>query len=166
MSSLTAPPAPTTQDALQLLHGDHRAIAAAFADLRRIAAGGGGAQHDSDRQALVARLGVLLRGHAAIEEEVFYPAVRRAGGEGEAIERAHGEHAQALSQLEALAADEGPHDAWDAAVAALEAAVAEHVRFEEGTLFERARASGIDLVALGTRLAMRRGQWLGDQGVD
>jgi hypothetical protein len=148
-------PAPTTQDALELLRADHACITALFADHARAAED---PVSDADRSALVGRIGALLSALLRIEEELFYPAL------GHDDARARAEHDQIRRQLETLAARTGDGTAADEGVSALAAAVRAHREYEERELYPL--AGSLDLSALGARMAVRRGELLGDQGVD
>jgi hemerythrin-like domain-containing protein len=80
--------------------------------------------------------------HAAIEEEVFYPAMRRASGAQDLVEEAQREHAE-VKQMVADIRGLDPDDASLAdRVAALKEAVEHHVREEEGEMFRQARELG------------------------
>lgn len=151
--------APSTQDALQLLHADHRRIDAMLSDCERLAASDEASS--ADRSGLVSRLGALLIAHGQMEQQLFYPALRVARRE---IEQAEQAHADIARQLEQLSASGSSAAEFKERIAALAAAVRAHVSAEEAQLF--AGAEGLDLHALGTSLAMRRGELLGEQGVD
>jgi hypothetical protein len=91
-------------------------------------------------QATLAQAGELRRGYARdvrplllLEERVLFPALELAG-EAPLVERACQEHAEIARHAERL---EGAGPAGFQAFAAL---LREHVRFEERTLLERARA--------------------------
>lgn len=163
--------APSTQDALDLLRADHRRVDAMLADCERLA----GTQDASaaDRSGLVSRLGALLIAHAQMEHQLFYPALGL-----DALQREHAtaEHAameaslQSLSDPEAnaTAAAGGRSDAdrFATLVGQLAHQVREHVKSEESEFFPKASAAGIDLHDLGTKMALRRSELLGDQGID
>lgn len=151
----------STQDALQVLGDEHRRIEALLADCERLAADGQASS--ADRSGVVSHLGALLIAHAQMEQQLFYPAIGAPASEADAAIR---EHEAVEQQLERLSVADAPASAFASGVAALAQAVRAHLRHEEDRLFARARASGIDLQALGTQLALRRGELLGDQGVD
>lgn len=155
------PAAASTQDALALLHDDHRHIEALLADCRMLAASEAPAA--ADASGLVSRLGALLIAHAQMEQQLFYPAV---GLTATQMAEVVAEHQAIEAHLHALS-----HPEFDAAVFReqldqLSTAVRGHLHQEEAQIFERARTSGVDLLALGTQLALRRGELLGPQGVD
>jgi hypothetical protein len=156
----TTSPAPSTQDALAVLRADHRRIEGLLADYARLAAGHASA---ADRSGIISRVAAQWLSHAQITQEVFYPAL---DASEPLLERARANHADIAAQLAHLSRQATlPENARiDAQVAALARAVASHLAFEEAKLFPC--AAGLDLAALGTRLALRRGELLGDQGYD
>lgn len=65
------------QDAIALIESDHQKMRRLFEDLL------GTTEEEGDRrQTLLAELGVEYEAHSAFEEELFYPAVREAIGDG------------------------------------------------------------------------------------
>lgn len=158
---LPAAAAPSTQDALDLLHADHQRIAAMLADCERLVASG--AASAADRSGMVSRLGALLIAHAQMEQQLFYPAL---GLDAQQLELAIAEHAAVEAVLQRLSEPDAASDAYSACIAELALQVREHVQKEEAELFALARSAGLDLPALGTRMALRRGELLGDQGID
>ena len=156
-----ANPAPSTEDALQVLRSDHRRIDAMLTDCLRVAA----VEHDqapsADRNALLERLAARLQVHAQIEVELFYPAL-----EANALTRdsAQLDHDEILVQLNELLAALPPGDEFERRLFALAQLVRTHISFEEEQLFPLAEA--LDLDALGASLAVRRGDLLGEQGSD
>ncbi len=160
MTTMTHTPPASTQDALEVLRSDHKRLQALFSEYARLTAQEAVA---ADRGGLLARIGALLRAHVRIEEEVFYPALQDEGNAERDAARAH--HAGLLDALTALAEGDPSDAAFDARVAKLGEQVKAHAAHVERHLFPQAEAS-LDLKALGTRLALRRGELLGDQGED
>jgi len=96
--------------------------------------------------------------HAQIEEELFYPAMRRQEDALELIDEAAVEH-QTLKNLVAELEGASPDDdLYDAKVKVLSEYVKHHVKEEEGELFPIAKRSEIDLDALGRQLVARKAQ--------
>jgi hemerythrin superfamily protein len=151
--------APSTQDALQLLRADHRRIDALLNDCARLA--GARSSSRADRSGLLMRLGALLLAHAQIEKELFYPALAAAPM---AVDDAHTDHDEIEAQFKRLNIGELPASDFGERVATLAQLVREHLAEEERELFPRAQP--LDLRELGTRMALRRAQLLGDQGED
>jgi iron-sulfur cluster repair protein YtfE (RIC family) len=155
-------PAPTIEDALQLLRHDHARLRALFGEYALLS-GGDVQAASADRQGLLARLSVHLRAHLQVEQELFYPALAERIG-AERLHRSHDDHAALQARLEDVSRAQPLDPHFDTCVAALAEAVHEHLKSEEDELFPA--AAGLDLQALGTLMALRRGALLGDLGMD
>jgi iron-sulfur cluster repair protein YtfE (RIC family) len=134
-------------DALGLLRRDHKLVDELLNEFQRAG------QQQLDPMAR--RICKLLRIHAQIEEEIFYPAARRALPDASLIDEAEREHAQAkqaITRIESLTSEDA---SFKAAVATLAQAVRTHVAEEEGTLFPQLQGK-LDLVGIGIALAERR----------
>lgn len=134
-------------DALGLLKRDHKLVDELFNEFAQAA------QQQLDPMAR--RICKLLRIHAQIEEEIFYPAARRAVPEGSLVDDAEREHAEAkekISRIESMTSD---NPTFASAIAELAGAVRQHVAEEEGQLFPQLQGK-IDLVSVGIALAERR----------
>ena len=108
---------------------------------------------------IVAAVCKALTIHAQIEEELFYPAMRRQEEDAaDLVDEAAVEH-QTLKNLvaELLVAAPGD-DLYDAKVKVLSEYVKHHVKEEEGEMFPMARKADIDLDALGKKLRERKGE--------
>jgi hemerythrin superfamily protein len=149
MASPGEPPsAEVTADAVDLLTRDHRLIEELFT------AFGQAARQQLDP--LARRACKMLRTHAQIEEEIFYPVARRALKDDallDKLEREHDAARQAIARVESMTSDDS---GFRGAVQELADRVAQHVRNEEDEIFRRIRKSGVNLVALGLALAERR----------
>jgi hypothetical protein len=144
-------------DALTLLRDDHQAVSKLFDEYDRRK----NRLSDDQKQRLSGEICGMLKVHAQIEEELFYPALRQSGrGDASAdlLDEADVEHASAeelIAQLEA----EGPQsDLFDAKVKVLGEYVKHHVKEEQGEIFPLARKAKLDLKALGAQLAERKQQ--------
>jgi len=118
-------------NAITLLRQDHRTVEKLFVDFEKA----GDRAYKSKRDivdALIRELSI----HAAIEEEVFYPAARRAASAttGLVLESIEEHHVVKwlLHELEKLDAQD---ETFDAKVAVLTESVRRHVEEEEGDLF-------------------------------
>lgn len=108
---------------------------------------------------------MMLTVHAAIEEELFYPAYLEATGDLEMHHEAFLEHQNAKNMIAELQSS-GPDDEYfDARVSVLSEMVKHHVREEEKRdgLFARAKESGLDLMALGEKLEARKQELMRDR---
>lgn len=135
-------------DALSLLLRDHRLAEELFTEFARSA--------PQQLDPLARRICKMLRVHAQIEEELFYPIVGRALTDESMIAEAVREHAQAkesIMRIESMASD---NPAFRDEVTKLAGQVAEHVGKEELELFPKVSATSLDLTALGVALAERR----------
>lgn len=135
-------------DAIDLLTRDHRLVDELFASLEQAA--------PQQMDPLARRLCKMVRIHAQIEEELFYPVARRALKQDGAIDEAEQEHTEAeesIKRVESLTSD---HPEFLSAIAALRSQITAHVASEEGELFPEVRKSQLDLVSLGITLAERR----------
>ena len=145
-------------DAIALLSADHAEVERLFGRYEQLA------EDDADadeRETLARQICGLLTVHAAIEEEIFYPAAREALDEEDLLDEAEVEHASAkdlIAQIEEMDADE---DLYDAKVKVLGEYVRHHVQEEENELFAQCRSAKMDLKALGERLAERKRTLLG-----
>jgi hypothetical protein len=128
-----APPVAAGADALSLLASAHRHIDRLFAEYE---AAGADAPVERRRELTI---------HATIEEQLFYPALRKAGAHQSLLERAHEEHVEAcalVTEIQAAIA-EGRNADWK--VGQLIHSVRTHLPEEETELFAAARQCGVDL---------------------
>ena len=140
-------------DAVALLKADHRAVEELFADYEK-------ASGDGRKQAIAERICLELSVHAAIEEEIFYPACE-GKVEEELLKEAYVEHDGAKVLIAEIEAG-GPGDEfYDAKVKVLQEQIEHHVEEEEKRmegLFAQARKAGLDMDALGEQLAARKAE--------
>jgi hemerythrin superfamily protein len=122
-------------DALELIRSDHREVEALF----EIALGEG--TPAAKRRDAIAKIVDALTIHAEMEEALFYPALRKAGGKDErdSVLEANEEHG-VVKDLIAKIEQVGPSDeTTEAKVTVLKELVQHHVKEEEGTIFGEAR---------------------------
>jgi hemerythrin superfamily protein len=134
-------------DALSLLKRDHKLVNELFAEFAQA----GQQQLDP----LARRICKLLRIHAQIEEELFYPAARRVLANSSLIDTAEREHAEtknSISRIESMTSD---NPTFKTVVARLAEGVRTHVAEEESQIFPELQGK-IDLVSIGIALAERR----------
>jgi iron-sulfur cluster repair protein YtfE (RIC family) len=156
---------PIGKDACELLDADHLAVKHLFVEYARLT-------YAADTKAAGARTAIAtkicdeLTAHAQIEEEIFYPALRKAVPRAaDVVDEAEEEH-QRAKNLIARIRDIGTADAqMDQLVADLARAVEDHVKEERDELFPKARsAAGLDLAALGLELLQRQQQLAQEPG--
>jgi hemerythrin-like domain-containing protein len=150
---------PATPDATALLAEDHREVQALFESYRRLADGGA---PGAERAPLAEQICTLLTVHAAIEEEIFYPAARAAGVDAGVLDEAEVEHASAKQLIAQIRDMEADAPLYDAKVSVLGEYIDHHVGEEERELFAKCRRSGMDLGDLGARVAARKDELMNE----
>src|SRR5512140_257769 len=96
-----------------------------------------------------------LKVHAAIEEEIFYPAVRRPVGK-DTMNEADEEHHVAKVLIAELEEMDGQETHYDAKFTVLAENVRHHIKEEEGELLPKAKEADIDFEALGQAMMKRK----------
>jgi hemerythrin superfamily protein len=148
------------QDAVDLLIADHHRVAKLFAEFKALKEEGS----DETKSALVAKICQELTVHTAIEEQLFYPAVRKAIEDDDLMDEALVEHAGAKELIAQLQAAHPDDELYDAKVTVLGEQIDHHVEEEEGSMFPQAKASGIDTLVLGAALLQRKAELLANPG--
>jgi hemerythrin superfamily protein len=143
--------------AVDLLKKDHDEVEALFKDYKMLAEGKGDA---GDRRALSTRICGMLAVHAMIEEEIFYPAARKAGVDPDLLDEAQIEHGSVKQLIAEIGAAEASEPLYDARLQVLGEQVRHHVKEEESELFPACRKSEMDMAELGARLQKRKDQLL------
>lgn len=142
-------------DAIALLKADHRKVEELFEKFESARSG--------SKQALAEQICNELKIHTAIEEEIFYPALR-GQIESETLNEAYVEHDGAKVLVNDIMAG-GPDDEYyDAKVKVLSEEIKHHVKEEEARaegMFAQARQAGVDLVALRDKMVMRKQELMG-----
>lgn len=137
-------------NAITLLKTDHKTVKTLFRQFERL-----GENARSEKKKIVERIIKELAVHAAIEEQVLYPAARKAvpDSEDNVLEALEEHHIVkwTLSELEKMGPDE---ERFDAKVSVLIESVEHHIEEEEGELFPKLREAlgRKELEALGEAL--------------
>jgi hemerythrin-like domain-containing protein len=141
----------TTLDAIDLLKQDHDRVEKAFKDFEKLD------RQDAEAcRQLIQTVCEELKVHTALEEEVFYPAVREAIDDEDLMNEAAVEHETArmlIDQLENMDADD-PN--YYATFTVLGEYVRHHVKEEQSEMFPAAKKARVDLEALGERMRALR----------
>ena len=157
-SSRGAAPAPSSApDAIAMLRADHKSVAHLFAEYEKT-------RSIARKKALVAEICLALSVHAQIEEEIFYPAVKTALKDKLLVPEATVEHAGVKSLIAQLEGVEPDGDMYDAKVKVLSEYVKHHVKEEQTGMFPKIRASLLDMIDLGARMAARKSVLLAQAG--
>jgi hemerythrin superfamily protein len=142
-------------DAIEMLKKDHQEVDTLFDEYE--------SKNEKSKRAGKSEIArVICRAlsvHATIEEEIFYPTVRKHGEEmKKLVDEAAVEHQSLKDIIGRLESASSSDPLYDAGVKVLSEYVKHHVKEEEGELFPKVRASGVDLEALGQRMKARKAQ--------
>ena len=145
------------QDAIALLKTDHATVKKMFEKEGRLT------KKDSEKKAgLFNQIKAALEVHAAIEEEIFYPAVKKARSEHvkDEVREAYEEHKQIKSLLAQIAAITSADETYDMKIKVLMEDVLHHVKEEETEMFPDAKKFLREkrLMELGAELEARKQQ--------
>jgi len=152
----------TEHDAIHILTADHREVSKIFEQFEKI--------KDKDdatkKQSLVKRACDELTIHAQVEEEIFYPALRKALEDDDLIDEAVVEHISAKQLIAELENMEPGDDLYDAKFTVLGEYVKHHVKEEQNEIFPQAKKSKMDLKQLGQEIAERKEQMKSELGLE
>ena len=143
-------------DAIALLKADHRKVEALFEEFDK-------ARRSDSKARIVEQICTELKIHTMIEEEIFYPAVKRKIENPSIIEEGVIEHDSAKVLVNDLARADPKDEYYDAKVKVLSEEIKHHVAEEERWItgmFAQARRTDLDMEALGARLAARKEELL------
>jgi hemerythrin superfamily protein len=139
-------------DAIAMLMAEHKEVKAMFKQYDEL-----GERAMATKKKLAGQICAALTLHAAIEEEIFYPALRAASKDAASLlNEALVEHAGAKDLIAQIEDMDPEDDLYDAKVKVLGEQIEHHVGEEEGEMFPKAKKAGLDLVALGEEMAMRK----------
>ena len=149
---------PKVQGATALLRADHKKVAELFAEYEA-------ARSPAKKKKLVAQICIELAVHAQVEEEIFYPAVKKALKDKELVPEATVEHAtlkELIAQVEFIEPD---GEMYDAKIKVLSEYVKHHVKEEQNEMFPKAVATRLDMAALGAELSGRKAELMAQRQV-
>ena len=140
------------QDAIAMLTADHKKVKKLFSEFDKLQEEGS----DEEKSSIVEQICNELKIHTELEEEIFYPAVRKAIDDSDLMDEALVEHAGAkdlIAQLEDVSPN---NDLYDAKVTVLGEQIDHHVKEEEGSMFPKAKKAKLDTEALGATMLKRK----------
>jgi hemerythrin superfamily protein len=138
-------------DAIALLKADHRKVDALFKQYESAA--------DNRKTQLIQQICRELVVHTTIEEEIFYPACRRAASDEDPLDEAQVEHDSAKLLIADLMEGDGQDRFRDAKVSVLAEQIRHHVKEEEEPskgIFARAQQAGVNTSDLAQRVVARK----------
>ena len=141
-------------DAVDLLMREHRLVEQLFLQLDAAVAAG----DEGDQREVADRIVKELSAHAAIEEEVLYPAARKVAGVAATVDGSVAEHAELKVLLAGLAGKDPGDTGFVEGFAKARDMVSHHVDEEEGELFPKLRdaVAPYELEVLRSRLEEAR----------
>jgi hypothetical protein len=149
----TAPKTMREADAVDLLTDDHLEVGALFKQYEKLAKKEAPADQ---RRTLAQTICDMLKAHTTIEEEIFYPAARRAGVDADLLDEADIEHASAKDLIAQIEGGTPGDDHYDAKVKVLGEYITHHVVEEHTEMFPKCRRSAMDLVGLRGEMEARK----------
>ena len=147
-------------DAVALLKADHKQVKEWFEQFE-------GSRSDTKKKKLATNICNALTVHAAIEEEIFYPAFLAATKDKDMHHEAIIEHDGAKKLIAEIEASDPSDDYYDSKVHVLSEMIKHHVKEEEQKdgMFDEARQSRkMDLAQLGAQLLERKNALIAEIG--
>lgn len=149
--------APASTEATALLRADHKHVSELFAEYEAT-------DSVAKKKRLVAEICTELTVHAQVEEEIFYPAFKKALKDKELAPEATVEHDALKALIAQVEGVEPDGEMFDAKIKVLSEFVKHHVKEEQGEMFPKAKDSELDLKALGAQMAERKAELLAARG--
>jgi hemerythrin superfamily protein len=145
------------QDAIALLKRDHATVKKLFEKEEKLTK-----QDSQKKQDISNQIRAALEVHATIEEEIFYPAVKKARSENvkDEVREAYEEHNQIKTLLAQISSITSADETYDMKIKLLKEDVEHHVKEEEGEMFPDAKKFLGEgrLIELGAKLVSRKEQ--------
>lgn len=142
------------KDACDLLDEDHKAVKKMFKEYKALIEAGGNTKQK--KRLLAEKICNELTVHAQIEEEIFYPPLRKAIKDKLMMDEAEVEHKSAKDLIAQIQEMEPGDALFDARVVVLGEYIDHHVKEERNDMFPKARESKVDLVAMRDKLQKRK----------
>lgn len=142
------------KDACDLLDADHKAVKKMFTEFEELTEAHGSTREK--KRLLAEKICLELTVHAQIEEEIFYPAIRKAIKDELMMNEAEVEHTTAKDLIAQIQGRDPGDPLYDAKVLVLGEYIDHHVKEERTEMFPKARASKVDLVKMRETLQARK----------
>jgi len=138
-----------SHEATALLIADHKLVSGLFADYEK-------ASTKAMKKKLVSQICLELSVHAQVEEEIFYPAVKKALNDHELVPEATVEHASLKTLIAQVENIEPDGEMYDAKIKVLGEYVKHHVKEEQDEMFPKAKATHLNMLELGDKITARK----------
>ena len=138
-------------DATHILTKDHRTVEDLFEKFDK-------ASGESTKEKIANEICTELKIHSMIEEEIFYPALK-GKIDDDLLREAYVEHDGAKLLINEIVAGDPADEFYDSKVTVLREQIEHHVKEEEkerDNMFQQARATDVDLGALGEKMLARK----------
>lgn len=142
------------KDACDLLDADHKAVKKMFKEFEELTEARSSSREK--KRLLAGKICLELTVHAQIEEEIFYPAIRKAIKDELMMNEAEVEHTTAKDLIAQIQGMDPGDPLYDAKVLVLGEYIDHHVKEERTEMFPKARASKVDLVKMRETLQARK----------
>jgi hemerythrin superfamily protein len=136
-------------NAAQLIRKDHKKVDGLFKRFEQ-------AKNRDARKRIANQVLEELEVHTKLEEEIFYPAVRKKLREEEMLEEAQKEHNQAKQIMGELKTMDSADEAFNEKFLELVECIQHHVEEEEGELLPTVEDSDMDLAEYGEQMTERK----------
>lgn len=143
--------------ATQLIKRDHKKVEGLFDRFDK-------AKTASAKKKVCEQVIQELEVHAKLEEEIFYPAVRKHIGEEDMLDEAKQEHQQAKEIIAQLKKIDAEDEEFESKFAELVESVQHHVEEEEGEMLPKVEESDMDLQEYGDEMSQRKNELLKQLG--
>jgi hemerythrin superfamily protein len=140
---------PNMPSATQMIRQDHKKVEGLFKKFEQTK----GAQA---KRRLAENAMAELEVHAALEEEIFYPAVKREVDDGSLVQEALEEHQTVKQLISELRGMEEADDEFESQFSELVENVQHHVEEEENEMLPKVEESELDLNSLGQQMSERK----------
>jgi hemerythrin superfamily protein len=140
---------PLSTEATSILRADQKFVIGLFQAYPKISSA-------AKKKELVSIICQELAIHAQLEEEIFYPAIKKSLKAKTLITEAAVEHETLKYLIAQVQGKEPDGELYDARVKLLGEYVARHAKQEQNEIFPRARQTKVDMISLGEQLVKRR----------
>lgn len=139
-------------DPISILRDEHNQVQNLFKEFAQLHK----AEDDEGAGRVAERICNELTMHATIEEEIFYPAVRRAVDDNDLLNEAEIEHAATNDLVEQIESMQSSDGRYAAAVKVLGEYVDHHIREEQEKMFPLAKQANLDSGSLAQEMLARK----------
>jgi len=153
-SEQTQEPQSAPTDAIDQLKADHEQVKGLFEQFEQMKDGAS----NEEKGALVEKICDELNVHEAVENDVFFPAVRDVLRAKDVLEEAREDQEDAGNAILSLSELKPGEPGYDAKVTDLGAKIAAHASEEEKDVFPKVQRSDIDTEELGAQMASHKAE--------